>query len=210
MSADPNWNETKVLLHEVESLFTREDDVRDINEIKKMANDIRERQEMNEKGAKELIKKMTATIASKELDIMAPNGSTHAGNLEKYVRDKENVSNNVDKLRQAVDKKRENIAAMATEGLALKEKAAGFANTDEIGDPGTAYALSLLQKISNIAWDYKNCSRSVGDNLPSQLCGTIGNEAKSEFKRIQVDTRSMTSYDLAEKLWADIEDGWSP
>ena len=68
---------------------------------------------------------------------------------------------------------------MATEGLSLKEKAASFANADDITDPHTAYALSLLQKISNIAWDYKNCSRSVGDNLPSQLCGTIGNEAKS-------------------------------
>ena len=209
MSAEPSWNDTKVLLHEVESLFTREDDVRDINEIKKMSNDIRERQESNEKDAKELIKKMTATIASKELEIMAPTGSTHAANLEKYVRDKENANGQVNKLRQAVDKKRENIAAMATEGLSLKEKAAGFANADDISDPHTAYALSLLQKISNIAWDYKNCSRSVGDNLPSQLCGTIGNEAKSEFKRIQVDTRSMTSYDLAEKLWDDIEDGWS-
>ena len=42
MSADPSWNDTKVLLHEVESLFTREDDVRDIQEIKKMAKDIRD------------------------------------------------------------------------------------------------------------------------------------------------------------------------
>ena len=106
MSAEPSWNDTKVLLHEVESLFTREDDVRDIEEIKKMAKDIQERQESNEKDAKELIKRMTASIAAKELEIMAPTGSTHAANLEKYVHDKENANSQVNKLRQAVDKKR--------------------------------------------------------------------------------------------------------
>jgi hypothetical protein len=70
MSAD--WNETKSLLLEVEQLFNRDDDVRDIYDIKKMADEIRMHQANNLKSAKEIIKEMTTEVAAREAAVMAP------------------------------------------------------------------------------------------------------------------------------------------
>jgi hypothetical protein len=70
MSAD--WNETKSLLLEVEQLFNRDDDVRDIYDIKKMADEIRMHQANNLKSAKEIIKEMTTEVSAREAAVMAP------------------------------------------------------------------------------------------------------------------------------------------
>ena len=207
MSSEQEWNQTKTILHEVEQLFTREDDVRDIVEIKKMANEIQDHQNRNLKDAKEIIKKMTAEVAAKELEILAPARSIHETNLEKYRRDKENVSMNVDKLRDAVDMKREAINKMVSQGLALKEKAADFDSEDDASKSKTEYALRLYSHITNISWDYANCSKSIGDNLPAQIAGVLGNDAKKEFHPFRLDTRTMSSYELADTVWKKIEDG---
>ena len=58
MSVD--WGETKSILLEVESLFNRDDDIRDVQDIKKMANEIEVYCGNNLKDAKEIIKRECA------------------------------------------------------------------------------------------------------------------------------------------------------
>lgn len=54
MSSD--WAETKVILHELEQLFNRDDDIRDILDIKKMQNEISIQSANRLKDAREVIK----------------------------------------------------------------------------------------------------------------------------------------------------------
>ena len=67
---DVNWSETKAILLELEQLFKRDDDVNDIDDIKKMSKEIDLIYENNLKNTKELIKDMTARVAEKEKDII--------------------------------------------------------------------------------------------------------------------------------------------
>lgn len=51
-----DWNETKAILVEVEQLFNRDDDIRDVNDIKKMQREIEAYTTNNLKDVKDLIK----------------------------------------------------------------------------------------------------------------------------------------------------------
>jgi hypothetical protein len=51
-----DWGETKSILLEVEQLFNRDDDVRDIEDIKKMQREVDNHQQNSLKDAKEIIK----------------------------------------------------------------------------------------------------------------------------------------------------------
>jgi hypothetical protein len=120
--------------------------------------------------------------------------------LEKFVKEKENVNNQIDEMREVVDKKRENISKLATQALQLKQKSAEYDSTDDLTDSRTAYALSLYGKISNITWDYSGC-------VPGTLSGCVGNDRTKEFNDFSIDTRSKTSYEVADSLWNAIADG---
>ena len=80
MSVD--WAETKTILAELEQLFNRDDDVRDIDDIKKMSREIGLHYKHTVKDFKELIKgiadtlwhhpnvlEFTKQVAAKEQDI---------------------------------------------------------------------------------------------------------------------------------------------
>ena len=196
-----DWAETKAILLEVEQLFNRDDDLQDADDIRKMAQEIRTHSESNLRNAKDIIKQMTSIVASKEAEVMAPSVSAHAASLEKYVADKENVSSQIDATRTSIDSKRENIATMARQALQHKEKAAEFdAPSADLTDSRTAYALSLYAKISNIAWNYDK-------SVPGHLAGSVGNDATSEIATFAIDTRSKTSYEVADALWEKIAQG---
>ena len=55
MSVD--WQEAKAILLEVESLFNRDDDIRDVQDVKKMAHELEAHFSSNLKDAKEIIKR---------------------------------------------------------------------------------------------------------------------------------------------------------
>jgi len=201
MSVD--WSETKSIMLEVEQLFTRDDDVRDVQDVKKMANEIQIHQGNNLKTAKDIIKRMTIVMSEKEAEVMAPSMTSHSAKLEKFVGDKENVDAQIEAVRGAVDSKRENITKMATSALTLKEKAREFEGpSTDLSDSRTAYALSLYAKITNIAWDYDKSSTG-------NLSGCVGSDAKKEFHKFSIDTRSETSFDVADALWEKIAEGLS-
>lgn len=124
----------------------------------------------------------------------------HASNLENFVSEKENIDGQIEKLHQQMDSKRENIATLALNSLNYRNKANDFAAAIAKQDTRTAYALSLYTKISNITWDY-----SAGSG---KLAGTIGNDASKSLQPFSLDTRSITSFELANKLWEMIEDGY--
>lgn len=51
-----DWNETKSILLEVEQLFNRDDDLRDILDIKKMQQEVENHYSNSLKDAKDIIK----------------------------------------------------------------------------------------------------------------------------------------------------------
>ena len=53
---DINWSETKAILNEVEQLFQQDDDIRDIQDIKKMGNEIELHCSNTVKDSRDLIK----------------------------------------------------------------------------------------------------------------------------------------------------------
>ena len=81
-----DWNETKAIMLEVEQLFNRGDDLRDILDIRKMQNEIEQHQARSLKDARDIIKgyfnknifitniflEMTNLLVAKENEIMAP------------------------------------------------------------------------------------------------------------------------------------------
>ena len=148
------WTETKAILSEVEQLFNRDDDIRYIFDVKKMAKEIDSHCSSYLMETKEIIKKLTNRIVAKEAEIIAPGEEEHAMRLEKVVTDKENVAGQLENIRETTDRKRESITKMAAQALALREKGSEYTLSSQIADSRTAYALSLYAKISNITWDY--------------------------------------------------------
>lgn len=148
------WIETKAILSEVEQLFNRDDDIRYIFDVKKMAKEIDSHCSSYLMETKEIIKKLTNRIVAKEAEIIAPGEEEHAMRLEKVVTDKENVAAQLENIRETTDRKRESITKMAAQALALREKGSEYTLSSQIADSRTAYALSLYAKISNITWDY--------------------------------------------------------
>ena len=57
-----DWNETKAILVEVEQLFNRDDDIRDVNDIKKMQREIEAYTTNNLKDVIDLIKGRPSNI----------------------------------------------------------------------------------------------------------------------------------------------------
>lgn len=66
------WTETKAVLHELENLFSRDDDLRDINEIKSLEKELLSTYEANLKDTRDIIKGLTSEIATLEDQIVAP------------------------------------------------------------------------------------------------------------------------------------------
>ncbi len=56
MASNDQWNETKAILNELEQLFDRDDDVKDIIDIRTLENEVLAYNEQKMKSAKELIK----------------------------------------------------------------------------------------------------------------------------------------------------------
>jgi hypothetical protein len=142
---------------------------------------------------------MTSAVAAKEAEVMAPSETVHTTHLEKFIRDKENVSTQLESLRDNLDNKREAIAKLAKTALALKEKAMELEAAGTLCDSRTAYALSLYAKISNITWDYSGPS--------GKLVGCVGNDKTKELHNFSIDTRSKTAFEAANLLWDKIAEG---
>ena len=111
-TTDQKLIQTKQILQEMELIFSRDEVVGEINEIKKLAEEIQDEHKRNIEDARQIIKKMTAEVTAKEKEVLAPSGSVHERNLENFRKEKENVNAQVDRLRSDVDRKRESINKM--------------------------------------------------------------------------------------------------
>lgn len=193
-----SWQETKLIMIEVEKLFSRDDDIREIEEVTRVTQETEANRAKNLRDSKDSIKDLTLKVSQKELEISAPTPTQHNSILEKYVADKEKVSNEIEQLRNELDKKRERISKTAMNALNYKEKAEEYNTNVMKSDTRTAYALSLYTKITNISWDYDN-------TINGKLAGFIGDENSKSVKDFTLDTRSLTSFELANELWDRIE-----
>ena len=70
--SSPEWEETKTILHELEQLFNRDDDVKDILDIKKMEKEITTQCNQRIHDVRDIIKAMTILVEQKEKEILAP------------------------------------------------------------------------------------------------------------------------------------------
>eukprot|EP00981_Chlorochromonas_danica_P015791 scaffold14461_cov250-Ochromonas_danica.AAC.1 len=187
------WNETKQILQELEHLFSREDDVKDILDIKKMEHEIEAHSATQRQEAKDIIKVMTGAVTKKEVEITAPTQAEHAAALRK-LSDKENIVAQSEQLKQTLVQKKDKIAKAQNNAAALLERANEYTLSATMADSRTAYAISLYSKISNITWNY--------NALPNHLSGWISNESKKEMIPFDIDMRVTSSpFDVANELW---------
>mmetsp|Transcript_5497 Transcript_5497/g.9050 ORF Transcript_5497/g.9050 Transcript_5497/m.9050 type:complete len:203 (+) Transcript_5497:46-654(+) len=196
-----DWSDTKSILLELEQLFKRDDDIRDIEDIKKMAAEIEFQRSQHTRDLKTVIKQFTAKVVAKEQEVLAPSEVAHAKSLEMLSIDKENLVQAINKEQQVKVAKIQDISRIAQDVLALKEETADFALTERMTESRTSYALSLYSKISNISWDY--AATASGD----RLAGCIGNESTKEFRDFSYDTTTTTSFDIANGMWDMIAEG---
>eukprot|EP01039_Chlorochromonas_danica_P005218 gene5218-5749_t len=184
------WNETKQILQELEHLFSREDDVKDILDIKKMEHEIEAHSATQRQEAKDIIK---GAVTKKEVEITAPTQAEHAAALRK-LSDKENIVAQSEQLKQTLVQKKDKIAKAQNNAAALLERANEYTLSATMADSRTAYAISLYSKISNITWNY--------NALPNHLSGWISNESKKEMIPFDIDMRVTSSpFDVANELW---------
>ena len=146
-----------------------------------------------------MVKQFTQNVSQKEKEILAPPESVHNANLDVYNKEKENISAQIDQLREIIDTKRENISKMASQAIVLQERTQECSSGSAIADSRTAYALSLYAKISNITWDY---TAPMG-----RLAGTIGRDQLQSIEKFSIDTSKLSSFQLSNKLWDMISEG---
>eukprot|EP00602_Paraphysomonas_sp_CaronLab_P007758 CAMPEP_0185028428 /NCGR_PEP_ID=MMETSP1103-20130426/14134_1 /TAXON_ID=36769 /ORGANISM="Paraphysomonas bandaiensis, Strain Caron Lab Isolate" /LENGTH=198 /DNA_ID=CAMNT_0027562847 /DNA_START=90 /DNA_END=686 /DNA_ORIENTATION=- len=188
-----DWNETKSILMEIEQLFSRDDDIRDIEDIHKMNQEIEVQRSHQLQDFKDLIKKYTATVVAKEHEILAPAANVHSKKIEKLQVEKENLLQTESQVSNAVNSKTEEISKLASKAVELQEKTKECTLDEHMTESRTSYALSLYSKVSNISWDY--------DAAPGHLAGCFGNDETMEFVNFDFDMSTMSSYDLANSLW---------
>ncbi|RYG64682.1 hypothetical protein EON64_13480 [archaeon] len=96
---------------------------------------------------------MTATIAKKESEIVAPSQSEHSANLRKLA-DKENILSQTESIFQQIEVKNQSLAKLQQTASGLKQRTEDLSLSASMTDSRTAYAISLYSRISNISWDY--------------------------------------------------------
>jgi hypothetical protein len=104
---------------------------------------------------------LTAEIARKETEILAPPQSVHEIRLRKAV-EKENCNRQIEELSKTIEVKKLQIEKIQNLNNALQESTREYNLNNSIADSRTAYAISLYSKISNITWDYKSSNLEEG------------------------------------------------
>lgn len=169
------WSDIRAFVHEIEQLYSREDDIRSIEEIKKMSEEIDLYYNSRLKSAKELIKgrllsysfslcslylsiyhflDMVDDIGSKEAALMTVSPEEHEKLLRRIQSERDSLLNDINALNSQIEKTRSEIIMIADDNRALKEETAKHEEEIKLQDSRTAYAVSLYSRITNIDWDY--------------------------------------------------------
>lgn len=197
-NAGPNWADTRVILHELEQLFNREDDLKDVVDIKKMQQEIARQSDIRLMDAKEIVKEMTTEAAAKASDLNIMAQADRSSMLKKIAEKKGINSLQIDSILKSIDAKKTSIDTLKRTSTSLQERNKDFHISSGMMDSRTAYAISLYAKISNITWDY--------NTEMDHLTGCVGNSHKKEVVRFDIDKSNSSSAEVAEKLWAIIGD----
>ena len=146
---------TKVILANVEALFTRDDDIRDIDDVSKMQKEIQSYYQSNIASSKTLIKQVTQSLATKEATVLAQSREAHISALKQLQDDKEIFLKSIEDTARALQQKEVHITEIKQRAHQLQAKEEELRSSTQVEDMRTAYSLSLYNKISNITWDYK-------------------------------------------------------
>lgn len=193
-----DWSETKGIIAEVEQLYSRDEDLRDISDIKKMANEIDLHCSSTMIDAKELIKQLTNRVTAKEQEIYVPSEDAHKRRLLEANDNKLRLVSELNDLHDSIEKKSEYLVKLQSDILNQCQLNSSLEKRPPIMDSRTTYALSLYGKITNISWDYQA--------TPGHLAGYIGNDMTKQLFSFDFDTSRLDSFEKANKLWDMIGD----
>jgi chromosome segregation ATPase len=150
------WVETKTVIREVQQLYSREDDLRDIAEIQRMAWDLDVYFQNSKRSAREVMKEMLNRVTAKEMEITSgkPSTSEHNERLRAFQSQKGVLMQEINQYQAEIESSNESMRQLAEESSQLKEKITHYEEECAQQDNRTAYAVSLYSKITNINWDY--------------------------------------------------------
>eukprot|EP01036_Dinobryon_divergens_P025565 gene25565-34126_t len=179
---DSSSSDTKLLLQEAEQLFKREDDIKDIADIRKMQQEVQLQCNSQLRDAKEIIKVMTSLVGKKEAEIVPPSYADHAAALKK-VSNKENLNSQMDSLLHAIDEKKQRIDALHNSHASLMQQlqdARSGQHQSAAVDSRTVYALSLF---------------------PLFHMSDVSDENRKEVVPFQLNTMESTPFEISNTLW---------
>lgn len=201
-AGNDDFKETKTILKELESLFSREDIQYDIDDINKMSREINDQTQNIISNNHFHIKQCTAELTQKESEIMAPSQASHAAKVAQKTHDKENVSQQSRKTQDTVAAKQASILAMQEQIKKLDGAIAAINAESATADKRAEYSLHLYNKIANITWDY---SAAAG---PTSLSGYIASDKAQAFRKFAFEAarpESAAAVDVTNQTWALIE-----
>jgi len=198
-SAQLSWEETKSIVSEVEELFKLEQDLPVIREVRKLTNELQELLKNREQSAMDAINALTEQVNQKESELekaVPLSSKRHQSTLSELEREKQIIEMNINSMKDMNDNKEKSIKFYEEELenvnqqiLELKEN-----RIDEV--PSLKNTLSLLCAGTGIKWIFDEI-----DSHPYLLQGYATIDETQTVKRINVDCRDHTPYDLANHLW---------
>ena len=81
--------------------------------------------------------------------------------VHSYLLKKDEKEASLSLIRDHIDEKRQELAAIASMSSSLQEKLDEFQSNLQLQDIRTSHAVSLYSKISHLSWDYDKCSSRV-------------------------------------------------
>ncbi len=106
------WSETKTVIREVQQLFSREDDLRDISEIQRMTWDLDLYFQNSKRGAREIIKELVSSVSRKEAAMSSSHKTStasHTERLKAYQEQKGAIAQEINQYQAEIEASTEQI-----------------------------------------------------------------------------------------------------
>jgi len=191
-----SWEETKVILADLEKFCQNDDDIQRIRNIKKLKKQAMNLIAEGELDAIELIRKCSEEVNSvkKNAEMLAAQtpSSPEIEALENQLRSLE-----VD-IRERHDEKKatlEQVMELEEKLAVMRATISGFSQEIAYDVPMMKYILSLYANIANIKWDFQKTK-------DKKVCGCfVNNKVVQNFS---FDESELSPFQVANKLWDTI------
>lgn len=190
-----NWDETKSIMTELETLFKSTEEVKQIAELPRLLATMKETSQGHVQTAKELIKNMTRRIDDTEDQLVPPlTESEQAGELDMLKKNQSQASTQIDNLTQEIGIYTNEIQELTLRRESL-ENEMGKLNVETVTElPRLQHSLMLYSNITGIQWDHSK--RNV-------IAGVVGDSQK--VREFEFDPMKYSKFEIAEELWSVID-----